>query len=189
MIKNIKQLRDQTNVSLNACKKALEDSNGDLEQALILLQKRGQMKANEKSGKPTSEGKIYSYVHQGRVGVMVEVSCETDFNAKSKEFTDFCEFIALQIAAANPSYLLDVPESVTNQQKEIFAAQVQDKPEKAREKIVEGKLVKWRSEIVLMEQQSITDPKKAVEDIRAELVQKTQENIVVKRFIRWELGA
>lgn len=161
-IQLVKQLRDQTNVSLNACKKALEDANGNLDEALVLLQKRGQMKANEKSNRSASEGKIYSYVHQGRVGVMVEINCETDFNAKSKEFGEFCEFVALQIAATNPAYIFDIPEDEENKQKEIFTAQAQDKPEKAREKIVEGKFKKWRAEVRLMEQPSITDPKKTV---------------------------
>ena len=188
-IQAIKSLRDQTSISLNECKKALLESDGDVEKALIILQKKGSLKAQDKISRPTGEGIIHSYIHgNGRMGVLLEVNCETDFAANSHEFRDFCERVALQVAAMNPAYVEEPNEKDLAIQIEIFSEQVKDKPEKSQAKIIDGKISKWKKETCLLSQESVVVPGKTIEDLRAELTLKIDENIKIKRFVRWSIG-
>lgn len=185
----IKALREQTSISLNLCKKALTEADGDVEKALVILQKKGTLKAKDKISRPTGEGTIHSYIHgNGRMGVLLEVNCETDFAANSHEFRDFCERVALQIAAMSPTHVKEPSEADLAAQKEIFLAQVQDKPEKAQEKIVNGKVNKWIKETCLLSQESVVEPGKTIEGLRTELMLKINENVTIKRFVRWAIG-
>jgi len=148
-IETIKSLRNKTNISLDACRKALIESKGDIDEALIVLQKRGELKANELFIKATNEGLIYSYIHDYKIGVMVEVNCQTDFAARSKEFKEFCEVVALQIAAMNPMFIDDLSDEEKDKQMSIFRAQMDSskpKPEQVLAKIFDGKLTKLKSE-------------------------------------------
>lgn len=190
-IEAIKSLRDKTNISLDACKKALAESKGDIEEALIILQKRGELKANELSSKATNEGLIYSYIHNYKIGVMVEVNCQTDFAARSQEFKAFCETISLQIAAMNPKFIDDLSDEEKDKQMAIFRAQIdlsKPKSEQVLTKIIDGKLTKLKSEFCLLSQESVVVPGKTINQLRAELASKIGENIVIKRFVRWEVG-
>ena len=188
----IKELRARTHVSLGKCKKALEQTNGDIETAIVELQKAGLLKVAERSKKEAKEGQIFTYVHGCKIGVMVEVNCETDFSARNELFTNFCEAVALQIAAMNPPYLStsDVPDDIEKQQREIFLAQVPPKaPENKIEHIVNNKMKKWYGEVCLLDQKSVVDSNnKTIEQLRADLVMQIGENVVVRRFMRWELG-
>ena len=149
MLQKVKELRDKTNISLNACKKAIEETNGDVDAAIVLLQKRGAIKAGEKSGRATNEGRIHSYIHSGRIGVLVEINCETDFASKSKEFKEFCEQVGLQIAAMKPDFISEPDNESVLKMSDIFIEHVhKDKPENVREKIMEGKLNKWKKKFV-----------------------------------------
>lgn len=186
MISLIKELRARTGISLNECKKALESSNNDIEKALITLQKKGILKAKDKLSRPTGEGQIHSYIHgNGRMGVLVEIRCETDFAANSYEFKDFCERVALQVAAMNPLWIDEPPENEIEKQLEIFNAQEINKPDKIRDSIVNGKLEKWKSETCLSRQDSVVMPDKTIEELRIELVSKIGENVKIARFVRW----
>lgn len=188
----IKELRDRTSVSMNECKTALEESGGDLDLALVVLQKRGLHRAGQMASRATGEGRIFSYIHgPGKIAVLVEITCETDFASASQPFLDFGETVAMQIAALAPTWVRrdEVPEAEKDQQLSIFAAQVFNKPEQARNKIAEGKLNKWYSEVCLSEQESVSTPKKTVEDLRAQLVSTIRENVVIRRFTRWQAGA
>jgi elongation factor Ts len=191
----IKQVRERSNVSLTLCKKAVEESGGHIEKALYLLQEWGHLKAAEKSSRDAKQGKIFPYIHLGdKLGVLVEINCETDFSANSDEFKEFGEIVAMQIAAMNPKYVseLDVLSSDMEEAKALFKAQIenmeQQPPEKAHEGILKGKFKKWMTEACLMSQKSAMHPDKTMEDLRVELVSKISENVVVKRFTRWELG-
>lgn len=189
----IKELRSRTFVGLDKCKLALEATNGNLDEAVVYLQKQGLTDSAKKADRTTGEGVINSYVHMGRIGVLLEVGCETDFASRSDLFKTFAELVSMQIAAMNPQYLSKetVPTNVINEQKAIFMEQLKDKtsnkPEHVVEKMLEGKLNKWLSDVSLLEQQFVEDPKKTVEQLRVELVSKLGENVVVKRFVRWEL--
>jgi elongation factor Ts len=187
-LQKVKELREKTNVSLNACKKAIEDANGDVDEALVLLQKRGIMKASEKSGRATNEGVVHSYIHSGRIGVLVEINCETDFAAKSDQFKDFCDQVGLQIAGMKPEFVSEIPLTIETKQKEIFKAQIEGKPEKIQEQIIKGKVMKWANEVCLMNQQSVVVEGKTMEELRAGLVATIGENVTVRRFVRWEVG-
>jgi len=174
------------------CKNALSESKGDFEKAVNLLRQKGLASAAKKVGRTASEGIIGSYIHMGKIGVMVEMNCETDFVARTDDFKELVKDIAMHVAAANPLYLSreDVPQNVMEQEKEIYRAQIADKPQHVIEKIVEGKLEKFYSDNCLLDQIFIKDPeqKKRVKDLIAENIARLGENIVIRRFIRFQLG-
>lgn len=191
----VKEVRSRSQAPLGDCKKALDDANGDVEAALLLLQKRGEAKAVAAGGRIATEGQVFSYLHPGsRLAVLVEVNCETDFVARSPGFAKFGEDVAMQIAGMSPQFVRreDVPQTTLDTQMEIFKAQLQKdgKPEKAWPKILEGKLNKWYSEVCLLEQGALSDSegKCTVEDLRRKLSASVGENVVVRAFVRWELG-
>ncbi len=188
----VKTLREKTGAGMMECKKALTESEGDLEKAVNLLRERGLASAEKKAGRATSEGLIGSYIHMGKIGSMVEVNCETDFVARTDDFKELVKDIAMQIAAANPLYLSreDVPEEVIESEKEIYMAQNKDKPQHIVEKIVEGKLDRFYTETCLLDQIFIKDPeqKKRVKDLVSEHIARLGENIVIRRFVRFQLG-
>jgi len=189
----VKELRERTGVGMMDCKKALIAANGDIEKAIDELRTKGLAKAAKKAGRVASEGVVTSYIHAGgRIGVLVEVNCETDFVGKTEEFKQLAYDIAMQIAATNPEYIKreDVPESVIEHEKSVLRAQALDegKPEKVVDKMVEGRLEKFFKERCLMEQQFIKDPDKTVQDLIHENIVKIGENINVRRFARFELG-
>jgi elongation factor Ts len=176
------------------CKKALQDTDGDMEKAIDLLRQKGLAKAMKRAGREASEGTVHAYIHGGgRIGVMVEVNCETDFAAKSEAFLEFAKNIAMQIAAANPIAVQkeDVPEDVLEREHAIYMAQAREsgKPENILEKMVEGKVRKFYEEVVLLEQQYVKDPDKKIQDYLNELVAKVGEKIQIRRFTRYQLGA
>jgi elongation factor Ts len=188
----IRELRQRCGAGVTSCKKALVETGGDMDKAIEYLQKKGLAKAKAK-GKEAREGVVHAYIHPGgRVGVLVEVNCNTDFVARTEDFLTFCEDVAMQIAAMNPLYVDQdsVPEQALGVQKEIFGEQARasGKPEKVIEKIVEGKLRKWYSEVCLLHQPFVREDDKTVDDLRGALISKTGENIVVNRFVRYELG-
>lgn len=189
----VKEIRDRTGAPFLDCKKALEETGGDFERAIEILRIKGLAKAAKKVGRETPEGIITAYIHPGgKIGVMVEVNCETDFVARNEEFQTFAKEIAMQIAAANPEYISkeDVPESVLLKEKEVMRAQVIEsgKPESVADRIVQGKIEKFYEEVCLLEQAYIRDPKLKVRDILNSLVAKIGENIVIRRFVRYQLG-
>ncbi len=184
-------LREKTGAGLLDCKKALTEANGNVEEAIVILRKKGVASAAKKAERATREGLIESYIHVGgKVGVMVEVNCETDFVARTDEFKAFCRDLCLQIAAANPTFVRreDVPEADVAKEREIATAQVQGKPPAALQRIIEGKLEKYYSTVCLLDQPFVKQPEKSVKDILTEKVAKTGENIQVRRFIRYQLG-
>jgi elongation factor Ts len=188
----VKDLREKTGAGMMECKKALTESNGDFEKAIDLLRQKGLATAAKKAGRTASEGIIGSYIHMERIGVMIEVNCETDFVARTDDFKELVKDISMHIAAANPSYLSreDVPQDVIEREKEIYRAQVTNKPPQVTEKIIEGKLDKFFSETCLLDQIFVKDPdqKKKIKDIITEKVAKLGENIFVQRFVRYQLG-
>jgi elongation factor Ts len=189
----VKEIRDRTGAPFIDCKKALEEVNGDYERAIDILRIKGLAKAAKKMGRETPEGIVTSYIHAGgKIGVMAEINCETDFVARNEEFQNFAKEIAMQVAAANPSYISreDVPEAVLLREKEVIKAQVLDsgKPGNVADKIVEGKIVKYFEENCLLDQTYIRDPKIKISDLLKSLVAKFGENIVIRRFIRYQLG-
>jgi elongation factor Ts len=189
----VKELRERTGAGMMDCKNALNETNGDMEKAIDELRTRGLAKAAKKAGRIASEGIVISYIHGGgRIGVLVEVNCETDFVAKTDEFKELGHNIAMQIAAANPAYVVreEVPESVLNHEKEVLRAQAleEGKPEKIVDKMVEGRIEKYYKEQCLMEQPYIKDPDKSVQDLIHETIAKIGENISVRRFARYEVG-
>ena len=191
-MEQIKELRQRSGAGISSCKKALEETGGDMAKAVEYLQKKGLAKAKAK-GKEAREGIVHGYIHPGgRVGVMVEVNCNTDFVARTEDFTDFAENVAMQIAAMSPLWVdsESVPEDALAKQKEIFGEQAKasGKPEKVIDKIVEGKIRKWYSEVCLLSQPYVQDDKQTIDDLRGSLISKTGENIVVSRFVRYELG-
>jgi elongation factor Ts len=185
-------LREKTGAGLLDCKKALTESNGNVEEAITILRKKGAASAAKKADRVAKDGLIESYIHVGgKVGVMIEVNCETDFVARNDDFRAFCKDLCLQIAAANPSYVSrdQVPEAELAKEREIAAAQVQGKPPAAVQKIVEGKLEKFYSTICLLDQPFVKLPEKTVKDMLTEKIAKIGENIQVRRFTRYQLGA
>ncbi len=191
--KVVKELRDKTGAGFMDCKKALQEANGDIEKAIDILKKKGIAKAAKKASRTASDGLIASYIHHGgKIGVLVEVNCETDFVAKTDDFKTLVNEIAMQIAAANPLYVKreDIPEDVLQREKEIYKAQALEsgKPEKIVDKIVEGKIQKYYKEVCLLEQPYIRDDEKTVQDLINEAIAKLGENIVVRRFVRFVLG-
>jgi len=191
-MEQIKELRQRSGAGINACKTALEETGGDIPKAIEFLQKKGLAKAAAK-GKEAREGIVHSYIHPGgRVGVIVEVNCNTDFVARTEDFKVFADDVAMQIAAMKPLYVdrQAVPADALASQREIFIEQARasGKPEKVLDKIVEGKVTKWYSEVCLLDQPFIRDDSKTVDQIRGGVISKTGENIVVNRFVRYELG-
>ena len=189
----VKQLRDMTGAGMMECKRALASAGGDVDQAVDVLRKSGAAKAEKQAARAANEGRIDSYIHPGhRVGVLIEVNCETDFVARTPEFEELARNIAMQIAAADPEFVRrqDVPTERVAKEKEIIAAQLGDhgKPAAIVEKIVEGKLAKFFAEVCLMEQAYVRDDKKTVGDVVQDAAAKMGENIVVRRFSRFRLG-
>lgn len=193
-IEKIKQLREETAAGMMDVKRALEESDGDLEGARRVLKERGQAVAAKKSAREAGEGLIEAYVHfNGRVGVLVEVNCETDFVARTPEFKEFAHNVALQVASSNPMPLAvapeDIPEAELEEEREIARKQAADmgKPENVQEKIVEGRVKKWVSERALLTQQYVKEPDRTVGDLLQDTIQKVGENVVIRRFVRYEL--
>jgi elongation factor Ts len=188
----VNDLRIQTGAGLLDCKKALEEAKGQVEEAVTILRKKGAASAAKKADRTTKEGLIESYIHVGgKVGVLIEVNCETDFVARNDSFKAFVRDICLQIAAASPRYVTrdQVPESELTTERDIAAAQVQGKPPAAAQKIVDGKLEKFYSTICLLDQSFVKVPEKTVKDVITEEIAKTGENIQVRRFVRFQLGS
>jgi elongation factor Ts len=193
-IEKIKQLREETAAGMMDVKRALEESDGDLEGARRVLKERGQALAAKKSSREATEGLIDAYVHfNGRVGVLVEVNCETDFVARTPEFKEFAHNVALQVASANPQPLAvapeDIPVAELDEERSIVEKQVEQmgKPEDISRRIAEGRINKWISERALLTQPYVREPDKTVGDLLQETVQKVGENVVVRRFVRYEL--
>lgn len=189
----IKDLREKTGVGIMDCKMALKECDGDIGKAIDFLRKKGIATAKKRGGRTASQGQVQSYIHAGgKIGVLVEVNCETDFTGKTEDFTNFAKDLAIQIAATSP-IAIDrerVPEDILENEKEIYATQAREsgKPEKVIEKIVEGKLKKFFSEACLLEQPFVKNPDITVQDLLNEAMAKTGENIVVRRFVRFQLG-
>jgi len=187
----IKKLRDKTNAPMMDCKKALLEANGDLKTAVDILKKRGQIVALKKAGRSAKEGAVDSYIHSnGKIGVLLEVNCETDFVSRNEEFRRFVKDVCMQIAASSPAYVSreTVPKSTVDREKEILKEQVKGKPEKIMDKIVTGKLEKFYSEVCLMDQPFIKDDKITIKEYLATLIGKIGENILVRRFVRFQVG-
>ena len=189
----IKQLRTRTNAGVMDCKEALTEAGGDLEKAVDFLRKRGVAIALKRAGRETSQGLIQSYIHTGgKIGVLVEVNCETDFVAKTDEFKAFVKNLAMHIAATKPLGIRaeDISEEVIQREKEIYRAQAEEmgKPEKILDKIVQGKMEKFCKESCLLDQQYVRDPDITIQDLIHEIVTKMGENITVGRFVRYQLG-
>ena len=190
---DIKTLREKTGVGFLDCKEALEETNGDMDKAIVLLREKGLADAKKRADRVTRNGRLELYDHgDGRVGVMVEVNCETDFVARTDGFREFAHEIALQIAAASPQWILeeDVPEEVIEYEREIARNRAieEGKPEKVIDKIVDGRLNKFLDENCLLRQEYIRDDSKTVNDLLQELIVSTGENITLRRFDRWAIG-
>ena len=190
----VKELREKSGAGIMDCKAALAECDGDMEKAIDFLRKKGIATAAKRAGRATSEGTVQSYIHMGgKIGVLVEVNCETDFVAKTDDFCEFARNIAMHIAATNPVGITpeDVPAEVVEREREIYRAQVIEmgKPEQMVEKIAEGKLNKFFKESCLMNQQYVKDPDKTIADYLNEVIAKTGEKITIKRFARFQIGA
>ncbi len=191
-IEKIKQLREETAAGMMDVKRALEESNGDMDGARRVLRERGQAIAAKKSGRETNQGLIEAYVHfNGRVGVLIEVNCETDFVARTPEFKEFARNVALHVASMKPLCVApeDIPTDALEEERQIAEKQAagMGKPEDIRRRIVEGRIKKWTSEQALLTQTYVREPEKTVGDLLQETIQKVGENIVVRRFTRYEL--
>ena len=188
----VKELREKTGVGMMECKKALTETGGDFDKAVLVLRQKGLATASKKAGRSASEGSIGSYIHMERIGVLVEVNCETDFVARTDDFKALVKDIAMHIAAANPTYVSreDVPRDVVENEKAIYRAQVTGKAAQVVEKIVEGKLEKFFADTCLLDQVFIKDPeqKLKIKDLVTEKIAKLGENIVVRRFVRFQVG-
>lgn len=189
----VRELREKTGVGIMDCKKALAESEGDMQQAIDYLRKKGIATAKKRGGRATSEGQIASYVHGGgKIGVLVEVNSETDFAAKTEDFSQFVKNLAMHIAASSPLAVdrEGLPPDVVEKEKEIYATQAKEsgKPEKVVDKMVEGKMKRFYSEACLLEQPYVRNPDITVQDLLNELIAKTGENIVIRRFTRYQLG-
>lgn len=189
----VKELRERTGAGMMDCKKALNEVGGDVEKAIDFLREKGLAAAAKKEGRIAAEGIVEAYIHGGgRIGVMVEINCETDFVANTDDFKLFARDVALQIAAAKPLYLVkeDVPEDVLQHEKDILKAQAlnEGKPEKIVDKMVQGRIEKFYKEVCLMEQAFVKDPDKTINDLVLEKTAKIGERIVIRRFTRYEMG-
>jgi elongation factor Ts len=189
----VKELREKSGAGIMDCKQALAENDGDMEKAVDFLRKKGLATAAKRAGRATSEGTVQSYIHMGgKIGVMVEVNCETDFVAKTDDFIEFAKNLAMHIAATSPVGITaeDVPESVIEREKAIYRDQALEmgKPEKMIDKIVEGKLNKFFKESCLMDQPFVRDPEKTITDYLNEIIAKTGEKVTIKRFARFQVG-
>jgi elongation factor Ts len=187
----VKQLREKTNAGMMDCKNALVETDGDLEKAEDLLRKKGIASASKKASRSAKEGIVASYIHlQGKVGVLVEVNCETDFVAKNEVFREFVKDITLHIAAAHPVYVSrdQVPSGIIEREREIYRAQVKGKPANVVEKIVEGKLDKFFGTVCLLDQAFIKNPDQSIRDLVSAKISELGENIVIRRFTRYAVG-
>ncbi len=190
----VKELRDRTNAGMMDCKKALAESGGDMEKAIAWLRQKGLAVAGKRAGRSTSEGVVQCYIHSNnKLGVMVEVNCETDFVAKTDQFIQFAHDIAMQIAATNPVAIRreEVPADLLEKEKDIYRKQAIDsgKPPQIAEKMVTGRIDKFYKEVCLMEQAFVKNPEVSVQDMLNELIAKMGENISVKRFVRFQVGS
>ena len=191
--KMVKDLRDKTQAGMMDCKKALEKTDGDMEKAVDLLRQKGLAVAAKRAGRATSEGVIATYIHAGgKLGVMVELGCETDFVAKNDDFKGFARDVAMHIAASSPVAITreEVPADVVSREKDIYVQQALDsgKPEAIVEKMVSGKIEKFLAEIVLLDQKFVKNPDLSIQDILNELVGRIGENITIKKFARFQIG-
>ena len=192
MIDAIKKLREKTNAGVVDCKKALKESDGDIDKAIDILRKRGVALASKKVGRQTKEGRIESYIHLGgKIGVLIEIDCESDFVARNDDFKTFVKNLAMQVAASNPVYVNkeDVPKTAIDKETEIIKAQaLSGKPAQTAEKIIEGKLAKFYEDACLMEQPFVKDTSLKVKDVVASKIGTIGENIIVRRFVRFQVG-
>jgi elongation factor Ts len=189
----VKKLRDACGAGMMECKRALTEAEGDMEEAVKILRKKGMASADKKASRAANEGMIDYYIHPGaKVGVLLEVNCETDFVARNEDFKRFCHDVAMHIAAASPLWVSreDIPEDIKAAELEIYSAQAKasGKPEAVITKIAEGKLAKWYETVVLLEQEFVKDSEKTIDGLRRELVGKIGENIEIKRFARFRVG-
>jgi elongation factor Ts len=189
----VKELRGKTGAGILDCQKALQDTGNDVEKAIDLLRQKGLAAAQKKAGRETKEGIISSYIHSGaKIGVLVEVNCETDFVARNEEFQAFVKEVALQIAASHPLFIKreDIPQELIEREKNIYLAQMKEsgKPEAAWEKIIKGKLDKYYQEQCLLEQAFIKDPSISIQDLLSQKIAKLGENLTISRFTRYQLG-
>jgi elongation factor Ts len=193
--KEVKALRDRTGAGVLACREALSEADGDVERAVEILRARGQAQAAKRAGAEASEGVVQSYIHAGnKIGVLVEVDCETDFVARNDNFVEFARDLALHIAAAAPIAVsdADVPAEDRQREERIAVEQAADRPENVRERIVTGKIDKWLDDVVLLRQKHVNEDKhggKTIEELRAELASETGENVVIRRFSRFSVGS
>jgi len=190
----VKELRDKTNAGMMDCKKALGETDGEMEKAIDLLRQKGLAVAQKRAGRSTSEGVVQTYIHAGgKLGVMVEVNCETDFVAKTDDFQNFAKDIAMHVAAMNPIAVRreDIPVDLVAREAEIYKKQAMDsgKPENIAEKMVSGKLDKFYGDVSLMEQKFVKNPDLNIQDLLNDLIAKMGENITIKRFARFQVGA
>ena len=189
----VKDLRDKTGAGMMDCKKALSENDGDMEKAIDFLRQKGLAVAAKRAGRATSEGVIETYIHAGgKLGVMVELNCETDFVAKTDDFREFARDVAMHVAAANPVSLSreDVPADIVERERQIYVQQALDsgKPANIVEKMVVGKIDRYLSEICLLEQQFVKNPEKSIQDMLTELIGKMGENVSIRRFVRYQVG-
>jgi len=193
--REVKALRDRTGAGVLACREALSEADGDVERAVEILRARGQAQAAKRAGAEASEGVVQSYIHAGnKIGVLVEVDCETDFVARNDNFVEFARDLALHIAAAAPIAVRDedVPAEDREREERIAVEQAADRPENVRERIVAGKLDKWLDDVVLLRQKHVNEDKhggKTIEELRAGLASETGENVVIRRFSRFSVGS
>jgi len=190
---HLRALRDRTGAGMLDCKRALQEASGDIEKAIVLLREKGLAEAATKAGRATADGLVRSYIHHdGRVGVMVELSCETDFVARTAEFRELADELCMHIAMCAPQYLVpeQVPEAVLEEEKRIYRTQAQQegKPEKVLDKIVEGRVRKFYSQVCLLQQPWVRDDKVTIEELLKRAVAKLKENVQVKRFARFRIG-
>ena len=192
-IEQVKDLRQRTGAGIIDCKAALQESKGDMEAAIEYLRRKGLATAAKRAGRIAADGLVTSYIHAGgKMGVLVEINCETDFVAKTEDFQTFVKNIAMQIAAANPQYIRreDIPEDLLEKERRIYRSQALDagKPEKVIDKIVEGKMERFYSEVCLLEQTYVKDSDQTVKEVLDGMIAKIGENIAIRRFARFQLG-
>ena len=189
----IKDLRERTGAGMADCKKALTEVGGDMEKAIDYLRTKGLAKAAKKAGREATEGAVVSYIHGGgRIGVLVEINCETDFVSRNEDFQSFTREVALQIAAMNPQFVRkdEVSQDVIDRERDVLLAKAKEsgKPEPVVQKMVDGQITKWMKEICLLDQSWVKDPDKTIDQVQQELIAKIGENIKIRRFVRFELG-
>lgn len=189
---DVKKLRDQTGAGMMDAKRALDEAKGDFDKAIELLRKKGIASADKKADRATENGLVGSYIHGGKIGVLVEVACETDFVARTDDFVGFVQDICMQVAATTPLYLnpADVPAEIVEREKALYKEEVvaSGKPAEHADKIVEGKLGKYYESVCLTKQAFIKEPSTSIEDLVKAMIAKVGENIIIKRFVRFELG-